>query len=789
MKFPVPYWQSTRNLFPLIMVCLCGLTFATPLPIVEFKFDAGSGTSLTNTGTAGGSATRTTIPAWSTNIWINGGSNSLDFGVNSSTSNYVDFANTTGLKNLKSFTITGWLNAKSAATIGGGNRILNFNGYGTYDNHGVDLAMHQDGSIGLGINDWNHIGNGVSSTSGKITVDPNSSFNNWVFFAVTYSMTSSSGQVKFYFGTNSSNATLDAVYTLTGAQAVGANVSPTLTIGQLAPAVRAAGGNATSQMFRGLIDNIAIYGSTVDGSGALSQSEIVLIQDAAPITGVAGLLYQQWDNITGTAVSALESNANYPNSPSATMVRPNFDAFQNRADNFGAKLSGWIKPPLTGQYTFWIACNNNGLLRLSTSSDPKDTVQIAKVTDYTDYQQWDKVGQETQKSALINLEAGKFYYIEALVKEATNSDHLSVGWQLPNATMERPIQTGSLFLTPANAEEFFPSAIHLYQSGTPIQKATVGWNGIAGNEYLYVEADKSKVKITGSTISIPQKLEFGGDALSPNTKISLKWINGDAQSTGKLAVQDKDGVSAMTINGPSANTNNKPMVDFNDQIFISGQVNNTTTTSEFGGATLNGSTGLGFIRTTIDTSLGSNLSQDALFNGSGLTLSSVLTMPTVSTETRSIQLNPKELRISKSYGSLNEYTSLTENKIFTHSLSVTDIDAETITANTMITTPKWKVIPDFVFQKDYKLTSLAETESFVQKHKHLPNVPSAEEMSTQGMDITAMNLNLLKTMEEMTLHLIAMDKKLTQQEKQISIQKQKNASLEKKLQAIKMEGK
>ena len=125
MKFPFQYRQSTRNLFPLIMLGLCGLTLATPLPIVELKFNEGSGTTLTNTGTAGGNATKaSSIPIWSTNTYINGGTHALDYGTVSSVNNYVDFANTTGLKNLKSFTIMGWVNARSSNTIGGGNRIV-----------------------------------------------------------------------------------------------------------------------------------------------------------------------------------------------------------------------------------------------------------------------------------------------------------------------------------------------------------------------------------------------------------------------------------------------------------------------------------------------------------------------------------------------------------------------------------------------------------------------------------------------------------------------------------------
>ena len=56
---------------------------------------------------------------------------------------------------------------------------------------------------------------------------------------------------------------------------------------------------------------------------------------------------------------------------------------------------------------------------------------------YTNVRQWDKYAR--QKSERIYLEAGRPYYIEALHKEGVGSDHLAVGWQLPDGTMERPI--------------------------------------------------------------------------------------------------------------------------------------------------------------------------------------------------------------------------------------------------------------------------------------------------------------------------------------------------------------
>jgi hypothetical protein len=66
--------------------------------------------------------------------------------------------------------------------------------------------------------------------------------------------------------------------------------------------------------------------------------------------------------------------------------------------------------------------------------------------------------------------------------------------------------------------------------------------------------------------------------------------------------------------------------------------------------------------------------------------------------------------------------------------------------------------PDYVFEPDYKLPSLFEIEMFVKENKHLPEVPSSKEMEENGLNLKEMNLLLLKKVEELTLHLIDMNK-------------------------------
>jgi hypothetical protein len=66
--------------------------------------------------------------------------------------------------------------------------------------------------------------------------------------------------------------------------------------------------------------------------------------------------------------------------------------------------------------------------------------------------------------------------------------------------------------------------------------------------------------------------------------------------------------------------------------------------------------------------------------------------------------------------------------------------------------------PDYVFEKDYNLLPLSELETYIKQNKHLPEVPSAKEMEAEGLNLKEMNLILLKKVEELTLHVIALKK-------------------------------
>ena len=68
--------------------------------------------------------------------------------------------------------------------------------------------------------------------------------------------------------------------------------------------------------------------------------------------------------------------------------------------------------------------------------------------------------------------------------------------------------------------------------------------------------------------------------------------------------------------------------------------------------------------------------------------------------------------------------------------------------------------PDYVFDKKYKLPSLNELEKFIQRNKHLPGIISAKEIEKNGLNVGDNQALLLKKIEELTLLMIRLDKKV-----------------------------
>ena len=91
--------------------------------------------------------------------------------------------------------------------------------------------------------------------------------------------------------------------------------------------------------------------------------------------------------------------------------------------------------------------------------------------------------------------------------------------------------------------------------------------------------------------------------------------------------------------------------------------------------------------------------------------------------------------------------------------------------------------PDYVFEEGYELRELAEVEQFIARHGHLPGVPSQSEVDVGGINVGKMDARLLEKIEELTLYVLDMNKRINAIEKENNKLKRKL----KKIQRIKIE--
>ena len=155
----------------------------------------------------------------------------------------------------------------------------------------------------------------------------------------------------------------------------------------------------------------------------------VLIPSGPVAGGTGSISVEYWMGISGTSVSDLTNNGNYPNNPSSSGSLSSFEIPIDSADNYGTRVRGYLHPPSSGDYKFWIASDDSSQLWLSTDDDPANISQIAYVNEWTWSREWGKYA--SQVSSNISLTAGQTYYIEALQKDGTGGDNLAVAWEGP----------------------------------------------------------------------------------------------------------------------------------------------------------------------------------------------------------------------------------------------------------------------------------------------------------------------------------------------------------------------
>ena len=193
-----------------------------------------------------------------------------------------------------------------------------------------------------------------------------------------------------------------------------------------------------------------------NGSGYTGDAEIYHAGTKAPESGGVGtnngggLLVREFQGIGGASLGDLLTNAKWPNSPDLVTWSNHAEWPQNSSgdindvpegnvqDNYATQLLGFVHPPETGEYQFFVAADDSTALFLSTDETPENKRLIAIEPNWNGVREFGQgrnrvvvdsdTGRKINGSAPIRLEAGKAYFIEAITKEGGGGDNLAITW-------------------------------------------------------------------------------------------------------------------------------------------------------------------------------------------------------------------------------------------------------------------------------------------------------------------------------------------------------------------------
>ena len=212
---------------------------------------------------------------------------------------------------------------------------------------------------------------------------------------------------------------------------------------------------------------------------------------------------------------------------------------QNVSDNYSRRLTSYLKPQVTGDYTFWITGDDDCRLYLSTDGYQANKVQIAAVNGWTYFQSWDS--SSAVKSVSIPLVAGKVYWIEAQQVEGGGGDHVSVAWAGPGIAR---VAIPSTVLVPTAAGINFTAPTGSFANTAPTitdvtNKTTA--EDTASSAIAFTIGDNET-----AAISLPVSASSSNAALVPNGNIVLGG-SGASRTVTLTPALNQTGTTTITL--------------------------------------------------------------------------------------------------------------------------------------------------------------------------------------------------------------------------------------------------
>lgn len=159
--------------------------------------------------------------------------------------------------------------------------------------------------------------------------------------------------------------------------------------------------------------------------------------NALPNTG--HIRRETWNDIPGSKANDLLFHPDFPARPAHTELLATFSSPLAQTNSTGCRLTGWVHPPVTGEYVFWISGAAEAVLFISPDADPENKSRQAAASA-SGPEEWDRRSVSgfvaSQQTSPVPMSAGKAYYLEAVQKTAHGPSHVAVAWQRPGGRRE-----------------------------------------------------------------------------------------------------------------------------------------------------------------------------------------------------------------------------------------------------------------------------------------------------------------------------------------------------------------
>lgn len=154
-----------------------------------------------------------------------------------------------------------------------------------------------------------------------------------------------------------------------------------------------------------------------------------MMAGAAPEIPRKGVLVEFWDGFKNGLVQELLDVCD-KRPPKLAHIKGRIDEHDIGQDYFGLRISAFLTPPETGEYTFYLAADDTAELLLSTDESPAHLQRICQVRSYMPRHHF----VSGPASGKAKLQKGKRYYLLLHYKEAINDEHVSLAWEGPGVS-------------------------------------------------------------------------------------------------------------------------------------------------------------------------------------------------------------------------------------------------------------------------------------------------------------------------------------------------------------------